>query len=221
MTAFREEAWGAITPIYEQILEHPFLKGLSSGELPEAAFRFYVIQDGIYLKSYARALALLAARCDDDDALMLFCDHAANAIQVERALHAGFLSDWGLNEEAVEQTPPAPNCLLYTSYLLRVLYSRPVCEGLAAVLPCYWIYREVGLHLLKKGSPDALYQRWIDTYGGEGFGAIVEAVLKHADAVASTVSQDQRRAMVEHFMMTARMEYGFWDMGYHQQAWWV
>ena len=221
MIPFRDQAWAAITPTYQAILDHPFLKGLVDGGLPSEAFRFYVIQDGIYLKHYARTLALLGAKSDDDDAMMMFCNHAANAIQVERALHTGFLADWGISPEAVDQTPAAPNCLLYTSYLTQVVYSRPAFEGLAAVLPCYWIYREVGRELIQQGSVDKLFQRWIDTYGGEEFGEIVEAVLQHADRVAAPLTEEQRGAMIDHFQMTSRMEFGFWDMGYRQQAWWA
>ncbi|MDP8972351.1 MAG: hypothetical protein M3N45_04060 [Actinomycetota bacterium] len=38
---------------------------------------------------------------------------------------------------------------------------------LGAVLPCYWIYWEVGQTLLEHGSPNPYYRKWIDTCGGE------------------------------------------------------
>lgn len=219
MPSFTEQLWSGITPVYRAILDHPFLRGLTSGELPEASFRHYVVQDSLYLKAFGRALAVLAARSDDDNQMMLFCDHAKNTLVVERALHQGFLEGWGLSMADVEATPPAPNCMLYTSYLLRVAYSRPAWETLGAVLPCYWIYREVGKALRAAGSPHALYQRWIDTYGGEEFGQIVDAVLAVAEQVAAPLTPEQREAMAGHFGWTARMEYKFWDMGYRRQEW--
>ena len=42
----------------------------------------------------------------------------------------------------------------------------------------YW---EVGKTLLRRGSPDPLYRRCIETYGGEEFAAVVQAVLALAD----------------------------------------
>ncbi len=221
MSKFTATLWSEIESIYGAILEHPFLKGLTSGDLDEAAFRHYVVQDAIYLRSFARGLAILGAKADDDDQMMMFCEHATNAIIVERALHRGFLESWDLSLEAVNGAEPAPNCLLYTSYLLRVIYSRPYFEGLAAVLPCYWIYREVGRALQGKGSPNPLYQQWVDTYGGEEFGVIVDEILQVVDTIAVSLTNAQKEQMSRHFVRTSRMEYKFWDMGYIRQQWGV
>ena len=59
-TRFTDELWESITPIYQQILEHPFIKGLTDGSLPAPAFRQYVIQDALYLQDFARSIAASA-----------------------------------------------------------------------------------------------------------------------------------------------------------------
>ena len=41
---FTGELWRSIEGIYGEILEHPFLQGLTDGTLPEERFRFYVLQ---------------------------------------------------------------------------------------------------------------------------------------------------------------------------------
>ena len=74
----------------------------------------------------------------------MFNEHAAGAIAVERQLHESFFSDFGVSEANVAATPMAPTNLAYTSYLLAVAYGGPFPEALAALLPCYWIYWEVG-----------------------------------------------------------------------------
>jgi thiaminase/transcriptional activator TenA len=211
--------WAPIGGIFDSILEHPSLIGLADGTLPEAAFKHYVIHDTIYLRSFARGLALLGARADGDDALMLFCNHASNAVLVERALHKGFLEAWGLDYTAVLETEAAPNTLLYTSYLIRVAYDRPYHEALGAFLPCYWIYREVGRHLESKGSPNPLYEKWIGTYGGEAFGEIVDQVLLVTQNSLNSLTEEQKEAAQRHFIMTSKLEYLFWDMGFHCQTW--
>jgi thiaminase/transcriptional activator TenA len=209
----------AIKPRFAAILEHPFLSGLTTGELPAESFRHYVLQDACYLRDFARGLAVLGARAEEDEMVMRFCDHAKNAILVERALHAGFLSEWGLSEEAIGKTEPAPNCLLYTSYLLRTAYTRPYFEALGAFLPCYWIYREVGRELGVQGSPNALYQRWIDTYAGDEFDQVVREMLAAVDSAGTDLTQAQRGAVAKHTRTTAELEWCFWDMGYRRQAW--
>lgn len=219
MATFTASLFERIQGIYQHILTHPFVSGLTDGTLGEAAFRFYAIQDALYLRDFGRGLALLAAKSPDDDATVMFSDHAKTALLVERALHGSFFAQWGLSTEDVYTTPMAPNNLLYTSYLLRIAYERPFHEGVATFLPCYWIYWEVGKALEQRGSPVEIYQRWIATYASAEFGATVQQVLAFTDRLASTLTATQRDAMAEHFVMTSRFEYLFWDMGYRQQAW--
>ncbi|NCO36387.1 MAG: thiaminase II [Armatimonadetes bacterium CG2_30_59_28] len=217
--SYTTECWNAIAPIYSQILAHPFVTGLTQGDLAEDAFRFYAIQDALYLQEYARGLALLAARSPQDDWVVMFSDHAKTAIVVERELHASFFRQWNLTDEAVYATPMAPTNLLYTSYLLRVAYERPFHEALGAFLPCYWIYLEVGKALQKQGSPRDIYQQWADTYASQEFEAVVRQVLSVADDVAETLTDAQRSRMRDRFVMTSRFEYMFWDMGYRKETW--
>ena len=216
---FTGELWRSIEGIYGEILDHPFLRGLTEGTLPEENFRHYVLQDALYLRDYARALSLAAARSPNEDAIVMFNEHAAGAIMVERSLHDGFLKEFGLPEDVVDKTPPAPTTLAYTSYVLRMVALGDYHEVLAAVLPCYWIYERVGKTLLEHGSPKPIYQKWIDTYGGEEFGALVEAVLDLADGVYKDLSPSQKIRVREAFVTTSRYEWMFWDAAWRMEGW--
>ncbi len=211
--------WGSIEDVYAEILAHPFVRGLTDGSLEREAFLFYVVQDAHYLREYARALAVCAARAPAEADIQMFAEHAAGAIAVERELHEGFFAGAGLDADAVAATEMAPTNLAYTSYLLASVHNGSFPEALGAVLPCYWIYWEVGKALLERGSPDPLYQRWIDTYGGEEFAAVVRAVLELADRLGPQLSAAERERMTERFRTTSRYEWMFWDMGHRREAW--
>jgi thiaminase/transcriptional activator TenA len=217
--SFSAELWAGIEDIYARILEHPFLDGLCTGELDEAAFAFYVVQDAHYLREYARALSVCAARAPDEPSIAMFATHAAEAIAVERELHESFFVSLGISETDVAATPVAPTNLAYCSYLLSSAYGGSFAEALGAVLPCYWIYREVGVELLRRGSPQPLYARWIETYGGEEFGAVVQAVLDLCDRLGPTLSEADRAAAAARFAVTARYEWMFWEMGWRREQW--
>ena len=216
---FTKELWASMEPIYAAILRHPFVRGLTDGSLSRDAFRFYVVQDALYLREFARALSVAAARAPEDDWIIMFNEHAASALRVERALHESFFRDFGLTPAAVAATPLAPVNQAYTSYLLAVAYGAPFHENLGALLPCYWIYAEVGTALERAGSPDPLYTRWIATYASEEFGAVVRAVLGAVDTVAARLAAAEREAMRRHALTTTRYEWMFWDMGYRQERW--
>jgi thiaminase (transcriptional activator TenA) len=217
--AFTEELWRSIEPIYAAILRHPFLRGLTDGSLPRESFKFYAVQDALYLREFARALSLAGARAPQDDWIIMFNEHAAGALKVERGLHESFFHDFGLTSEAVASTPLAPTNLAYTSYLLAVAYGAPFHEAMAALLPCYWIYWEVGKELERAGSADPLYKRWIGTYASEEFGSVVRAVLLATDQVAAGLRSPELEAMRGHFLTTSRYEWMFWDMGLRCEAW--
>jgi thiaminase/transcriptional activator TenA len=218
-TPLRAHLWDAMESVFAQILVHPFLAGLTDGTLPREAFTHYVVQDALYLLDYARALALVAAKAPDADAIATFAGDARGAIEVERALHAGLLEQMGIGVDQVRTAPVLPTTLAYTSYLLRACHQGSFPEALAAVLPCYWIYGEVGAALLERSSPDPLYARWIATYGGEEFGRIVADVLALVDRVGEGASAAEQAVMREHVVTTARYEWMFWDAGWRREAW--
>lgn len=218
-TSLTDRLWGSIDDIFKTILDHPFIDGLTTGSLDRDAFRFYVVQDALYLSDYARALAVCAAKAPHEGATKMFSEHAAGAIAVERQLHESFFADFGMSEEQVRATEMAPTNLAYTSYLLAVTYGGSFTEALGAVLPCYWIYWEVGKALLDRGSPDPLYRRWIETYSGEDFAAIVKAVLDLTDEIGADISTTEEPKVMEHFKNTARYEWMFWEMGYRKETW--
>ena len=213
------EMWSGIAGTYRAILDHPFLAGLTDGSLDRASFEFYVVQDAHYLREYARALSIAAARAPSEAEISMFAEHAAGAIAVERSLHEGFFAELGLSEEDVARIPMAPTNLAYTSYLLATAYTGSFAELLGAVLPCYWIYWEVGKHLLESGSPDPLYARWIETYGGDEFAGVVRAVLGLTDRLGPELSVAERSRAARHFAMTSRYEWMFWDMAFRRERW--
>jgi thiaminase (transcriptional activator TenA) len=212
-----QELWDSITDIYESILSHPFLTGLGDGTLAPDAFAFYIVQDTLYLKEYAKSLAVVASRAPDGPTTRMFASHAADAIAVEQDMHGELLAALGVDPSAAETARPAPVNLAYTSYLLATTQSGSFAEGVAAVLPCYWIYWMVGRVLARRGSPDPRYQRWIDSYASEDFASVVSDVLAVADRL--DLSSTERRMAINHFRTTSRYEWMFWDMGYRQESW--
>lgn len=215
----RDALLPVMAPVLHRVLGHPFLRGLEDGTLAEAAFRFFVVQDAIYLRDYARALALIGARAPDEGSLLLFTRHSVAALEVERAVHAELLAALGIDPGQALATEPAPTCLAYTSYLLRVAHGGSFAEALGAILPCYWIYGEVGRTLLEGGSPHPLYRRWIEAYADPDYVAVVGDVLGVVDLVWSGLGAGERARVVAHVRQTSRYEWCFWDMAWRREEW--
>lgn len=191
--------------IYQDIITHDFVKELMQAKLDKDTFGFYVNQDSLYLSEYKKSLVAVGSKCHRPDDTQFFYESATGIIQVEDALHKEFL------EEKYKNPEPSPTCELYNSYLARIVHKESVEVGVAAVLPCFTIYKEVGDFILNtqenKGSNP--YQAWIDTYASDEFALAVEQAINIADTYALSASPQS----------LAKMEWMFWDSAYKQEAW--
>lgn len=201
--------------ILEAIKEQPFIKELMNGTLSQEVFQFYINQDAMYLAEYKKVLATVGVKCEHVDDTQFFLDSATGIINVENALHQIFLKDNQLAHE------PSPTCELYTSYLTRIVANHSVEEALAAVLPCFTIYKEIGDYIQanQTNKDDNTYQSWIDTYGGEAFAASVNQAIAITNTYAANASDDVLQKMEEAFVKASKLEWMFWDSAYNKEAW--
>jgi thiaminase/transcriptional activator TenA len=213
------ELWESIAGVYGRVLVHPFITGLTDGTLPEESFRFYIVQDTLYLREYARAHSLAAGKAASPQHMIHFNRVAADLVHAEQTIHDDFFREWGYSPEQVWSTPMAPTNLAYSSYMLSVAHGGTFAEAVGALLPCAWIYLEVGRELVRSGSPHPLYRRWIDMYGGEEYEGIVQAAIDIADEIGPGLSTSERERVKNHFVVGARYEWMFWDMGFRTEAW--
>ena len=218
-TTFCAAAWERNQPLFDATLNLPFNQALMNGTLSEEAFREYMIQDAHYLVAFGRALAVAAAKADDAAGVVQFAAAAQEAIVAERELHQHFMQAWDVTPAQFERTPLSPACHHYTHFLQSVAWSRPYPEALAALLPCFWIYAEVGRVLQARSVPHNPYQNWIDTYGGEEFHQHVRAIRDTVDAVARQTDARTVTAMHAAYTDAARLEWMFWDSAYHRATW--
>lgn len=219
MTRFSAWAWRETADLRRGILDLPFNRELAAGTLSQPRFQFYMIQDALYLEQYARALAIAAARAPDPGAIEFFARASQEALVVERALHGGFLERFGVDPAEAARAEPSPTCYGYTNFLLATAQRDSYEELAAAVLPCFWIYWDVGKRIAGEAVADNPYQAWIDTYSDPAFGEAVEAVIGINDRAAAGAATVTRDAMLAAFKRSARYEWMFWDSAYRQEPW--
>src|SRR6266404_9746524 len=216
---FSRQAWDKNASIYEAIRTMPFNAQLASGTLSDARFKHYITQDAHYLIGFGRALTLAAAKAPDPDRIVQFAKSAEGALVVERALHGSFLEQYAITSEMFGQTPLSPACHHYVSYLLATAYAEPYEVLLGALLPCFWIYAEVGRDIHARAAAANPYRAWIDTYAGEDFHAAVRAVIGATDEAADGASPILRQRMQAAFRRATQLEWVFWDSAYRLETW--
>ena len=219
MSGFSEQAREQTAALRAAIHRLPFNQELAAGVLARDRFQGYIVQDAIYLGQFSRALAIAAARAPDGATLQSFAGSAARAVAVEQTLHETYLTQFGLDPGQIAAAEPSPDCLAYTSYLLAVAYHEPWEVLIAALLPCFWIYWEVGNEIAARAAPDNPYRAWIDTYADEAFGAAVRRVIAAADRAAASATPALCARMVAAFYRGCQYEWLFWDGAYQRRGW--
>lgn len=216
---FSRDAWDANLGLYETIRSMPFNEALAAGTLPAERFQHYIIQDAHYLIAFGRALAVAAAKADDTDGIVQFSEAAKVAIIVERALHADYFRQFGVTADDFARAPLSPACHHYSSYLLATAWAEPYPVALAALLPCFWIYAEVGRDIHGRAAEPNPYRAWIDTYAGEDFHAAVRGVIATTDRLAAKASPETQSAMHVAFTRATQLEWMFWDSAWNLGDW--
>lgn len=211
--------WEEIEGTYASILDHPFIKGLTSGDLPPESFRYFIAQDAEYVREFGKAIALLGARAADWGLTTFLLDHVAKGLLAESTLHEALVADLGGDPLELARVAASPTTKAYTSYVTSTVYAGDFADGLAVVMPCIWIYAEVGRHLYAVGSPDPVYQRWIDTYSGDDYLAECEEALGWTDLIGGRLSGPQEVRARGHFAAAARYEWMFWDAAWRREEW--
>ena len=220
MVQFSLQAWKNIETIYQAILTMPFVKELEQGSLDRQIFQHYMIQDGIYLGEFARVLAVISAKAPTPDMQLEFANSVREVIVVERDLHENFFADFGIKAQDALATEPSPTCLNYTNFLIATAYQHSFAVTVAAVLPCFWIYLEVGKHIYQQADVKANpYQKWIDTYVDIDFEASVNYVVRVADESAQKASVKEIELMNKVFYRASQFEWMFWDSVYRLEKW--
>jgi len=206
--------------IWRAIEGHAFLRELHAGTLPMNRFTYFILQDYVYLLDFAQVLCQGGAKSPDLETLELFCRHALGAVEVERSFHASFGKTLGLSRKQLDAVPKGPVTLAYIGHLQFVARAGNLGELVAAVLPCYWIYGEVGRRLYKnRPRKPKIYREWIETYASEGFWKPVREQIKLMDRLGTGASSGEKKLMAERFIQSSRYEYMFWEQAYRLQSW--
>jgi thiaminase/transcriptional activator TenA len=218
-STFSAHAWGRNLPTYEAIRTMPFNAALADGTLSLERFRHYMVQDAHYLIAFGRGLAIAAAKADDPDGLVQFAEAAKVAVVVERSLHADFFDKFGLGPDEFARTEMSPVCHHYSNFLIAAAYAEPYPVVLAALLPCFWIYAEIGRDILGRAVRPNPYDAWIDTYAGEEFHEAVRAVIATTDRAAAGASPEVLTRMHAAYKRATQLEWMFWDSAWRLADW--
>lgn len=214
---FSEEIRQAAQQYWDSSFNHPFVTGIGDGTLPLAKFRHYVLQDAYYLKHFAKIQARAASKAQDFATIAELAEHATSTYAAELSLHQSFFEPLGISSEALAEFEPAPTAYAYVSHMHHASEGT-LGETIAAILPCYWLYYEVGQQLQSCTPDSPIYAQWIATYSSEWFERVVFEQVDRLNDLAERASAEERERMKQHFVKSCYYELMFWQMGWTEET---
>ena len=215
MPSFSEQLRSEAEPIWRQIFQHPFLQEIKNGTLPEETFRYYLIQDYLYLEGFGRTVALALAKAPTSQ---MFEELAHRVMTpVERPLHNQLFAAAGLTPSDAENAVRSPANTAYVNHMLQTASLHGLGPTAAALLPCPWTY-----HLLREEvgqSKHPTYGQWTRFYVEGLLEGSVTAWRGFVDQIAEYASPIEKDAMRQAFLTSSRYEYMFWDAAHNRQQW--
>lgn len=211
----------AARPLWEGFHTHPFVTGLGDGTLPVENFRYFLLQDYLYLFEYAKVFALGVVKADSPALMGFFAANVSQVLNGEMDIHRAYMARLGIREEEVAAVRPALANRSYTSFMLAAAHAGGPAEILAAILACSWSYAEIAARLVERhpGLPDhPLYGEWAAGYTSEDYVSANEALIARMDAVAQGLPEERLARLEDIFVSCSRYEAGFWDMAWKMEG---
>ena len=220
MTSVSTRLHDAAAPVWEACLRHPFVTGIGDGTLDMEKFRYFMLQDYLYLFDYARVFALGVVKARDPELMRVFAANVDAILGGEMKIHRAYMKRLDITEEQVFAVKPALANLSYTNYMLSVAQTGGPMEIVASILACSWSYAEIGqaLAAIPGAAEHPFYGEWIWGYASEEYAATNQALIELMDTLAADAGEEQLAYLTDVFVNCSRYELGFWDMAWDVQS---
>ena len=206
----------ATKDIWKAYNEHPFVMGIQDGTLARDKFRYYIMQDFIYLKDYAKVYALGVAKAKSMESANLFGKYIG-VMNGELDVHRGYIGRIGVTQEEIDAMKPSLDNLSYTSYMMRIAYDEGEVEILTAVLSCAYSYEVIAKKIIEnrpESVDDPFYGDWIRGYASDEYAAGNAILMDTLDRLSSHYTDAQLEHLEDIFVACSRYELAFWQMAW-------
>lgn len=218
--SFSQELRKEAEPIFQAIMEHPFVQGIAKGDLQKEQLIHYVKQDFEYLNAFMKVYGLAIAKCDTREDMAIFNEQISFVLHSEVHPHNNFCEVAGVSYEELQGYPLAPSAHHYIRHMLTVAYQGDLADILAVLLPCPWTYIEIGKKLIEEVQPERThpFYDWIHFYG-DGPMTVTATLCERLDELALSLNEERKAKLKEYFLLSCQLEYKFWDMAFQVEKW--
>jgi len=220
MGQFTDRLYAATKEIWDGYYSHPFVKGLADGTLDKEKFKFYMVQDYLYLLDYTKVFAVGCSKSEDEETMRYFAEYVWKILDGEMDIHRGYMKRLGIERAEADSTPKSLDNHSYTAYMLKAAYEGGAAEAAVAILSCAVSYEYIGRYIVEH-YPDAdrheFYGEWVQGYSAPGYADSNRRLEELVEKLCEGLSPAHLNKLEEIFVVCSRYEAAFWDMAWEMR----
>lgn len=208
-----------VKTIWDEYLNHPFIKEMGEGTLDKEKFRRYLIQDFLYLKEYAKVYGIGLVKSESIEEMKFFKNSINGIMEDESATHITYLKNFGEIVKDLEKYKISFENDNYTDFMKSIALTGDLLDLVIAVLPCAWSYYYIARKMKKiyrHNLDNNFYGHWIESYSCEEYAECAQKNIDFANKICGDLDYKKKEKLKEIFIKASIHEMKFWDMAYEE-----
>jgi thiaminase len=212
--SFSAEQLASVRPVWQRILEHPFLLETRDGTIAEDTFKTWMRQDYLFVQAAIPFIAALLARAPLEHRSAL--SQALPALQQELEL---FRTRAAAAEVDLDAVRPFFTNHAYIQFLIATAHSASFAEGFTVLYVAEKAYLDSWMVVKAGIDRGSQWYPFVQNWTSDAFVGWVDHLEQRLDELAEEAGPRERDRMARLFELTARYELAFWEMAATGEGW--
>lgn len=199
--SFTQTAWICSMNIVSDICQHPFNLQLKESILDKNIFIQYLIQDKYYLQNFTQILREIVTQISDEKIKSMFLTLISDNEKLELSLNSKYLKNIDINNADVN-----PIIEQYIEHEKFEIAKGNFINSLVTILPCFWIFNEIGKDINTDSLPQNQYGDWLLTYSSKEMTDIVDTLKCICDEQLDNINASEKAVLINTFRKSIKYE---------------
>lgn len=203
--------------IWDEYLKHPFILEMAYKTLDVEKYKYYMIQDYLYIKDYIKIFADIILKSDNLNDIEFLIQNMSDLLEETLRVHIPYMKELGITEYEIKKSIPVKENTSYTHYMLFKSATENELSGFVLLLNCSWSYAYIAENIINnhpEAAKSGLYSRWFNSYNSHEYKKTNYSLINKVDILSEKIDSHDIEKLCKIFRRCSEYELYFWKMAY-------